>query len=190
MDTPLSRELSPVDYPLLRTFSCAPRFPWETEIDEIFKRLSFEKGPFPPELCVRIIEHPQSGVLMGAVAYYQHLLMRLPPPYDDLVPGAFIAALGVNGRYRTREDSPGDSGSRPCGFRVGPFLLKDVLWAIHDHWDGKIPTVAARIAPRNESCHRLVDAHGFRPLTNDHQSAYVTWARDADLPPDWSQDQR
>jgi hypothetical protein len=172
---PLVRELPPTDYPLLATFSCGPRYPWEQEIDLIFQGIS--RGGQIEGLSVRVAEHPDSGVLMAVVAYQERMLMFMSPD-EERIEAAHIHAFGVAGRYRREPCLPGDS-------RVGPFFLKSLLRTIQSAWQDEMPLVAGRIATGNASCHRLVDAHGFSPLTNNYDG-YDTWARPDGLPPDWT----
>jgi hypothetical protein len=175
---PLVRDLLPADYRLLANFSCWPRYSWEKEIDGMFQGLG-RRGSIPGVL-VRVAEHPDNGELMAAVAYQLRIMMFVSPD-DERVPAAFIQAFGVAGPYRLPEPC------LPGGSHVGPFFLKDLLETIHAAWHGDMPVVGGRVAAKNASCHRLLDAHGFSPLTENH-NGYDTWARQDGLPPDWTRD--
>jgi hypothetical protein len=166
---PYVRPASLEDYGLLAHFDCGSEHHWEDEVNEIMRGLG--RAGEQENIRVRVAIDPDTGDLVGAGAFRDDIEFVLLPERRSL-DNTYIQALGITKKYREPSNR-----RRVEGYpSVGAFVLNDLLAAIYEHWDGQEAVIWAKIAADNVRCHRLVRAQGFKPILEDDEEGYDTWA--------------
>ncbi|HEY4812862.1 MAG TPA: hypothetical protein VIH71_17580 [Solirubrobacteraceae bacterium] len=171
-DEPRVKYAVPMEYEPLASFSCGDTYPWERELNGMFRSLA--RGRSPDIVAVRVAEDKETGAFIGAGCYLPLPLTLMPGP--DIEDAACIPALGISEEFRGRR--------MPDETRIGAFLIADILAEIKLAWDDEMPPVWAIVAKGNTPCHEVVEAHGFG-IVEATEGDYDLWFRQRGLDPAW-----